>query len=754
MFSQTSIERAIESSTLALIKNSPFDSNEKPLFTKDFKLVRHSIGQVAQANKHLASILGEDGTPTRPYTRDEIIWIRNERALCRCDFLYWATRYGFIIDWMGQLVRFSPNIAQQMAISVFSDLEEREVAILIQFLKARQLGITTLTELVILWKTIFHPRTISLIASSDPDKSLQMAKKIDLCFENQPYWLVPAITSYHQGEFIEFKHQRSYISIQHGTQLSGMARGNTPTAFHLSEVSDYSNPEALIDASLLHAVHDSPWVFGVLESTAAGRYNYWHNKWMFNVENWPLGRSRLCPTFLPWYVGTDIYPTPTWLKGHPIPKDWRPLDITISHANRSKAYVQSGQNALVTKFLGSTWEMPPEQMWYWEVTRAEAAAIKKLNDFYAEMPADANEAFQSSNISVFDAELISSFRENIKMPVGVYGIQAPHSEIPPQLQARETDIDTNSPPIEIRCKWAPNQPAHNYRLVPLLHRGSAPFDPLGKIIMWEPPKPGFIYGLGCDTGFGLGQDRSTIEILRKGDIQHNDAQVCEFASPYVNSFSLWPFNLALGTLYSTVVMGKLQQCKQVIEMAANGENVQNELKKRGWRNFHIWVRYDRKRIEEGKATRLGWYTLPWSRRMMMDMLLDALNNGWLDINSPWFIDEMADLELEYEAQKIKAVGGAHDDRVMGLGIVLFSLHAQETRNRDGWITRERMMGIAPGHTFASYSSGAQGTDISDARRDPVTSYAYQVIGGNDEGEDILGLRRAGATIWTPDMDEE
>lgn len=750
MFHPSKVEEKVRASNIALIQRSPLDANGKAIFPAGFQIQRHTIAQVAQANQHLQEIFDDEGKQLRPYSTEEIRWMRNERALCRCDFVYWATRYGFIIDWLGQLVRFNPNIAQRMAMDVFAELEFMDIAILVQALKARQLGVTTLAELIVLWKTIFFPRTNSLVASSDPDKSAQMAQKMELCFSNQPFWLVPEITSYHQGELIEFKKQNSAVSIQHGTQLSGMARGATPTTFHLSEVCDYRNPEALIDAALLRAVHDSPWVFGLLESTASGRNNYWHNKWIFNVANWPQRKSRLCPMFLPWYVGTDLYPTETWIRARPIPQGHEFPEIVRKHANRAKDYVQSGQNPLITKYLGARWEMPPEQMWFWEVTRDEYAATKKLNDFYAELCADDIEAFQSSNVSVFDAEVLAEFRESRRPPVGVYGIRAPQSEIPIQLQAPERDVDARYKPIDIHAAWSPMQPAHDYQLVPLLHRGAAPFDPLGKIILYEFPEANEQYGLGCDTGFGLGQDRSVLEGVRKGSLERNDAQVFEFASPYVNSFSLWPFALALGTLYSTPINGTIRQSKQVIEMAANGENVQNELKKRGWRNFHLWVRYDRRRVIEANATRFGWYTTPWSRRMMLDMLLDALNNGWLDINSQWFIDEMGELELDQEAQKIKAIGGGHDDRLMALGIVLFSLHALETKHTDRWVTRERMERRNPNPVYASFNPGTQGNDRSERENDHTTSYGYRVIRpGNPQYHQ---LERPGAMIWTPDDD--
>ena len=765
MFHPTKCEDKITKASAALVAAGLRDPQLAGMFPKGFRLQRHTIAQVVQANSVLESNVAafEKGSPVlrRPWTFEEVKWLRNEKRLCQCDFLYWVTRYGFIIDWQGQLVRFCPNVAQNMALSVFGELELEDIAILVQALKARQLGVTTLAELIILWKTTFFPRTNALVASSDPDKSAQMAQKMELCFENQPHWLVPKITAYHQGELIEFHGQNSGISIQHGTQMSGMARGATPTTFHLSEVCDYRNPAALIDAALLRAVHDSPWVFGLLESTASGLDNYWHRKWRFNTKNWPIRKSRLCPMFLPWYVGTDIYPTETWSRSHPIPDGYEFEELTIKHAGRAKDYVQSGQNPLITKYLGAHWEMPPAQMYFWELTREEYAADKKLNDFYSELCADDQEAFQSPNRSIFDAELLAAYRENRKPPVGVYGLQAPQSEVPSRFQPRVEDIDPNQPPIDIHCNWAPNQPAHDYRLVPLLHRGAAEFDPHGKIIMYEYPERGELYGQGVDTGFGLEKDNSAIEGVRKGNLTRNDAQVYEFASPSIGAAHLWPFAMALGTLYSTVVNGKLRQCKTVIEGAANGEMVFNEMKKRGWREFHDWVRYDRKKIVESRAQRQLWYTVSWSRDLLMEMLMDALNNGWLDINSQWFINEMGTLEVDLDTQRMKiaASGGSHDDRIMALGMVLFSLHAMETKHQDRWLIRERMERRNPNPVYAKFtlpgekgSNSAQDSERSDLERAPSTSYNYRVIGANHP--DREDLEPHGAGLWTPDRERE
>ncbi len=628
-------------------------------------------------------------------------------------------------------------------------MEARDIAILVMILKARQEGVTTLSELILLWMAMFTPGRNVLVGSSRPEKSAEMVLKMELCYANQPYWLVPKIVTKNE-EQIGFDDQASFINIRHGAMLSGLGRGGTVTGFHLSEVPEYTNAEESIEASLLRAAHDSSWLLGILEATGSGRAGWWYEKWNYSVQYWPLGQSRLCPIFLPYYALRDIYPTPAWLRARPIPRSWIPLDITTAHAGRANEYVQSGQNQILTKLLGSTWEMPPEVMWFWEVTRNEHKASKTLHKFYAELCADDKEAFQNPNPTVFDAEVLETFRGECRMPKGVYGILDAQGDMPASLQPNRIHIDTNLPPIDLMCKWAPGRPAYEYRLVPLLHHGSGPFDPHGKILIYERPQPGKSYGLGVDTGFGLGQDRSVVEILRKGDSQLRDAQVAEFASPQLNSFNLWPIALALGTYYSTKILGETKQAKIVIEGAANGENVYNELRKRGWRNFHNWVRLDRKRIIESSANRQLWYTTSWSRPLMFDMLLDALNGGWLEINSPWFIEEMADLEIAIN-QKIAAAISKHDDRIMALGIALFSMHSLETKRIGIWSGTKRIDGEQP-RQYAKYSPGSQAN--VDALLDgdsSLSSYVLRPVRAEDPEAEVLEY--AGAGLWTPPNQE-
>jgi len=189
-------------------------------------------------------------------------FIRNEIALCRIDFVYWLCRYVFIRHWSGgHLVLFTPNIAQRIVLSIWGELEEKGFAIACLCLKARQLGISTVSEMAVAHRVQFRPNINSIVGSSDPDKSKLMSQMMETCWDNQPWWMIPDMTARRAGQLIEYGKQNSAVSIQHGTQFSGIARGTTTNCVHLSELADFSNPEELVVdgscARVTRTLHDS-----------------------------------------------------------------------------------------------------------------------------------------------------------------------------------------------------------------------------------------------------------------------------------------------------------------------------------------------------------------------------------------------------------------------------------------------------------------------------------------------------------------
>jgi hypothetical protein len=685
-----------------------------------FDLTYHSIKEVEKARSYFAELIRRhnlvNSRAPLQLKHDELRWVKNERRLCQLDFLYWATRYAKIRSTEGTIIRYSPNVAQRIIHMIKAEAELKRIAIAEIILKARQLGVSTDTELRTLHRAQFFSHVNGVVGSSDPDKSTKMAGMMELAYEEQPFYLQPRIRQI-VGELLEFPGQDSAISIQAGSQFTGIARGTTPTVAHLSELSDFNNPEDLVDASLMRAMHDSPWMMLVLESTAKGRRNWWHKSWEYSKSNWHLGRSRLRPIFLPWFVGADLYPTVDWLRARPIPLDWQPEQVTIKHAERARAYVRS--NDLLRRFLSRSWEMSRAQMWFYEVEYFEHKDKNTLNKFLQEMPADDQEAFQSTAISVFGTEVTSSYRAEAgaRNPAGVYTILG--EDIPDRLRISRTQWDTNQKPIEVTANWGTS--VRRYTLQPLVWNGYSADDGLGKLYIWDTPEDGREYGLGVDTSDGLGQDRSVIEVMRKGSIEENDAQVAEYAYDYINAFDLWPLCMAVGTHFSVMRQGFKEQCRMAIECRGNGEVTQMELRKRGWTNLHRWVRYDSKRIRKDQASRFGVFTAHWFRLMLMDWLVKFLRDGWLDIRSPWFVTEMEDLERAWDEQSAKATYGGHDDRVMGLGFILISLYDTEIRSGIRTPGEGRIKaGQERRSAYPIYSPGHQAADIDQDA--PIRSY--------------------------------
>src|SRR6266404_858657 len=518
------------------------------------ELKYHSLAEVASAKSYFDERLRlydyalerDPKTPPMKFDLEERRWIRNEKRMCQLDFLYWATRYAYIRSGDGRMIRYSPNTSQRIVHTLRAENELQRIAVAFIQLKARQLGVSTDTEMAVLHRALFYSHVNAVVASSDPDKSTKMAGMMERAFDNQPFYLKPNIRQV-IGELIEFPLQHSFISIQHGAQFTGISRGDTPTVAHLSELCDFKNAEDLVDASLMRAMHDSPWMYLVLESTAQGRRNWWHKSWEHAKSNWSAGRARLRPIFLPWFVGIDLYPTETWLRARPRPLDWKPDQPTIAHAERARNYVRS--NTLLRRFLGDDWSMPLDQMWFYEVERAEHQAKNELNKFLQEMPADDLEAFQSTAISVFDTDTISWYRDEAgrRTPAGVYTIIG--DDIPDRLRIpqRQWTVQTDDPrthPIQVRANWSPGL-TYDYTLQPVKWEGYSTDDGLAKLYIYSHPADGEEYGFGVDTSDGLGQDRSVIEGLRKGDLHRNDMQVLEYSNAYVNAFDLWPICMAI-----------------------------------------------------------------------------------------------------------------------------------------------------------------------------------------------------------------
>lgn len=352
----------------------------------------------------------EDGTLKRALTGEEENFIRHEITRCKGDFLYWLTNYCIIKSKHAELVKVTPTFVQELFINRIGDAERSAIiektgdGILFACLKARQLGISTISECIIGHRIIFYGSIAALIASDVDDHTINLYEMVVRILENLPWWMVPRSADPKKdyrakNQLISFFDQDSIIRFSAGKNMQGgkfqekgsIGTGQTLHQVHISEFALWSNAEQIYD-SLLPAVPMSPKTFMVIESTAKGRNNEWHRTW----ERAKRGLGRLKPIFFPYYTDPNDYRLPA-------PTNWTPMEHTQRHAERV--------HATAHKWVGKSIELTRDQQYWYEQTYAQYKDSRMLWKFLAEYCADDLEAFQVSSQGVFSAELIDDLRQ-------------------------------------------------------------------------------------------------------------------------------------------------------------------------------------------------------------------------------------------------------------------------------------------------------------------------------------------------------
>lgn len=658
---------------------------------------------------------------SRELSPDEIKWILNERTLCTASFTYWAYRYPRIRDIQNRPIHFKPNLAQLVFISILEEMETQELELILQFLKARRLGISTICQLILAHRFIFYPNTFGSIASDNPGDSDKLSKMFFLAYDHTPSWLRPQIIRYSKGNYYEFSNGNR-VDVQHGSQESDVGRGENPNCFHISEAAKIQDPESLIDSGLMRAVIPNPSVFGVFEGTAEGDSGWWYDKYWWNKQNYGKTGSgaRMRPTFLPWYVGSDIYPSPVWLRTsgwERVSSTWQPKESTAREARRAEEFVASYPT--LRKHMGAGWVMPREQQFFYESSIKEYRDNNRLHVWAQEMASDDVSCFVSRELSVFDAELRLAYRQSCANPLKVYGIRGggiPERFWPPK-RAWKKDVRGNPIVMTITADWVPSLPPLTFEFVELKFEGYSNTNPFGKLFLWEEPKHGEVYAFGADSGDGLGEKRSdpsVLEFFRRGNRFKLDAQVAEFASPDIAGADLWLYAIAIGTYFTVYTGGKYRQPRCVPEInREGGRTFLKEMLRHGWKSesFHVQIR--NKATRRGTPTiEYGWFTDSANRGPLVERGVQAIREEYIEINSPWLVSEMDSLVCDPATKKIAAAKGKHDDRLMALWLPFASIYEDEVRATGRSPFQERVRQISDAEKYPVYHDPAT-VDMDD-----------------------------------------
>ncbi len=657
------------------------------------ELKRYPVEQVRFYVNHFEKLTDRDsksdkvlgfhkGYTLRP---DEIAFIENERQMCKRDFAYWAERYAFIedvIEGNRRLIKF--NQAQRAALWVISDMQLKGVPIMMLFLKARQLGVSTLFQLLIAHLMVFVRHTKAIVASGDEDKTYGLVSKmIEKVTEMVPWWLVRQDVMFFKSgdEFMTIKSLDNILTVQHGRQELGIARGSTANAWHFTELLEWINPEALIEAGFDKAVHPSKRTFGVEETTASARDSWLHKRWEEKERDFPLKMSMIRPVFLPWFVGRDIYPTQGFIDAIPVPQGWEPPEFVLKHKELCERYAKD--SSILREVLPSGWVLDREQQWWYCYNYEKASKDQlKLATFLGECPASAAEAFQSRSKSIVAISVIQELSSNIRLPLckplRISGPDVPEVSRPSDMEwcLGSVEYQHNG----LMRKWTLFED-------PVFSTIHEPYNPLHSLWLWEAPKRNYKYCISIDCAQGVGEDRTVVQVIRLGTPFEPAVQVAEYASDLASAFDMWGVVLMLGAYYTlTDTLGNVVTPMVCPEDAADGTSIIREMIKWGWSNFYVRQKPDKRKGGFNDGNLLGWHTDQLTRSTLVSWLLKFIKERRIKINSPWLIDELRSFVLLKSVSqqgvvklKVQHERSAHDDRLFALAIGIVAGHHIEVQ---------------------------------------------------------------------------
>ena len=161
-------------------------------------------------------------------------------------------------------------------------------------LKGRQQGASTYVEGRYIWRTTHNKGVRAFILTHDGESTNALFEMTERYYENLPVFVKPTTGAANAKELQFDKLDSGYKIGTAGNKVVG--RGQTIQYFHGSEVSFWLNASEHTKG-IMQAVPDADGTEVILESTANGVGNYFHEQWKLAEK----GLSEFIPIFVPWF---------------------------------------------------------------------------------------------------------------------------------------------------------------------------------------------------------------------------------------------------------------------------------------------------------------------------------------------------------------------------------------------------------------------------------------------------------------------
>ncbi|HAS57964.1 MAG TPA: hypothetical protein DCS64_05610, partial [Algoriphagus sp.] len=325
------------------------------------------------------------------------------------DFEFWAfTGIRIKNKQGGNDIPFALNNGQRKLLRELMDMFDRKKPIRVILLKARQWGGSTLTQIFMLWIQARHKTNWnSLIAAHLKQAATNIRAMLKKAVNTYPYESL-TIKPFEGTTNIKIIPERSNKITVGSMETPDSIRSEDLAMAHLSEVglwkkTEGKQPKDLIQ-SILGTIEIKPYTMIVMESTAKGVGNFFHQSW---TEAKRTGHYR--PVFVAWFE-IEMYR----------------LEFESEEEKLQLIKTLSEYEQYLWK-IGASLE---GINWY----RAKLAEYKgDMVSMASEYPSDDVEAFQSSGQRFFPVGVVQKARRFVKPPIYVGEIYADAQKGPEAL---------------------------------------------------------------------------------------------------------------------------------------------------------------------------------------------------------------------------------------------------------------------------------------------------------------------------------
>ena len=571
----------------------------------------------------------------REQVAGEVAWkpqgVREELALKAAAERWCLDPRAFIEEclWVqpidgGALVPFRLLEPQDLVMRAVERQLAARKAVRVIVLKARRGGITTLGQALTYWKVSTSSNVNGVVAAHDLETTIEVHRSTRVFYdfdERRALGLRPDAEQSKERAFRFGEPLRSSMLVRTAAGR-GIGHGLTLHVLHGSEVSRWETPDIMAGIGI--ALSKGEGTFGLLESTANGVGNLFHEMWQASV----LGKNEWEPVFLPWMIDRKYRLKLTgaeeeaWEAGR---WEWE----SEEEEKYSVEHKLDGEQVKWRRRQLSSPDMmrpgrPPEDV------------------FREQYPATAEEAFVTSGANFF---LLKPLRD---LRAGARGVR------PPKYRGfirNKTSLKDRTG--SDRTPLKPVVEEHRY----------------GPLWVWEEPKAGEDYVVGADVAEGLERgDDSVAVVMKRSKLE----VVAKWRGAKVDPDEFGWICCLLGTWYN--VGGSGWGVPALLGIEANGPGVSSNLAAKRLGYPRVWIDRGVDSISRLEKDRYGWRTTEASRATALFALEAEVRQGTITVPSEEFYEEaqvfvMKPTESGRKARP-EAQAGKHDDEVMALAIAL------------------------------------------------------------------------------------